>query len=103
MSSKVTAAEHTAIGAFGGIAEVCFMQPMVGIKNALQEGRPIPTNPLHLYRGLLMNCVSIAPITATQFGTNSVLRKYMSPNGAHGGHADILWHGSCPFVYNFLL
>lgn len=42
----------TAIGALGGATEVILMQPMVGIKNALQEGRPIPTNVAHLYRGL---------------------------------------------------
>lgn len=55
--STVTAAEHFAIGAFGGVSEVCLMQPMVGIKNALQEGRPIPTYPLHLYRGLVVSSV----------------------------------------------
>ncbi|KXZ48758.1 hypothetical protein GPECTOR_25g342 [Gonium pectorale] len=50
------------------------MQPLVGIKNALQEGRPIPKNPAHLYRGLLMNVVSMAPITASQFGTNRLMQ-----------------------------
>lgn len=112
--STVTPAEHTAIGALGGTVEVCIMQPLVGIKNALQvrarvcalsardnkskkigksyylapdldtpplspsrslsllprgpaqEGRPIPRHPAHLYRGLLMNIVSMAPITASQ-------------------------------------
>ena len=33
-------------------AQVCVMQPTVGIKNALQEGRPIPRSPAVLYRGL---------------------------------------------------
>ena len=59
-------------GAMGGSIEVILMQPMVGIKNALQEGRPVPVNPMHLYRGLAMNCVSMAPITASQFGTNRI-------------------------------
>ena len=52
--STVTPLEHTAIGALGGAVEVCIMQPLVGIKNALQEGRPVPRNPMHLYRGLLV-------------------------------------------------
>ncbi|GLC46139.1 hypothetical protein PLESTB_001194300 [Pleodorina starrii] len=72
--STVTPLEHTAIGALGGTVEVCIMQPLVGIKNALQEGRPIPRNPAHLYRGLLMNVVSMAPITASQFGTNRLMQ-----------------------------
>jgi solute carrier family 25 citrate transporter 1 len=72
--STVTPLEHTAIGALGGTVEVCIMQPLVGIKNALQEGRPIPKNPAHLYRGLLMNIVSMAPITASQFGTNRLMQ-----------------------------
>jgi hypothetical protein len=54
-SSKVTPLQHTAIGAFGGVVEVCMMQPMMAFKNALQEGRPIPTNPLAWYRGLLVS------------------------------------------------
>ncbi len=46
--------EHTAIGGVAGMIEVCIMQPTVGIKNALQEGRPVPSSPLALYRGLLV-------------------------------------------------
>jgi solute carrier family 25 citrate transporter 1 len=50
--SKVSALEHTAVGALAGIMEVAIMQPTVGIKNALQEGRPIPRTPVALYRGV---------------------------------------------------
>lgn len=53
--STVTPGEHTMIGALGGTVEVCIMQPLVGIKNALQEGRPVPRNPVHLYRGLAVS------------------------------------------------
>lgn len=54
-ASTVTPAEHTMIGALGGTVEVCIMQPLVGIKNAIQEGRPVPKNPMHLYRGLAVS------------------------------------------------
>lgn len=74
-ASKVTSLEHTAIGAAGGMLEVIVMQPMVAFKNALQEGRPLPRTPLALYRGLVINCCSMAPITASQFGTNRVLEQ----------------------------
>jgi hypothetical protein len=50
--SRVSPAELTLIGAAGGFIEVCLLQPTVGIKNALQEGRPIPRSVAHLYRGL---------------------------------------------------
>ncbi|KAF6250639.1 mitochondrial carrier domain-containing protein [Scenedesmus sp. NREL 46B-D3] len=73
--SRVTPVEHTLIGAVGGVMEVCLMQPMVAFKNALQEGRPLPTTPSQMYRGLLINCGSIAPITASQFGTNRFMER----------------------------
>jgi hypothetical protein len=47
--------EHTAIGALAGFVEVCVMQPTVGVKNALQEGRSVPRNPMVLYRGLTVS------------------------------------------------
>ncbi|GMH33328.1 hypothetical protein BSKO_01162 [Bryopsis sp. KO-2023] len=68
--SRVSAAEHTIIGGMAGMGEVTIMQPIVAIKNALQEGRAVPWNVAHLYRGLGINILSMAPITATQFGAN---------------------------------
>lgn len=50
--STVTPLEHTAIGALAGVTEVSIMQPTVGIKNALQEGRPVPRTLATLYRGV---------------------------------------------------
>ena len=52
--SQFSALQHTAVGALAGSFEVCIMQPTVAIKNALQEGRPIPKQPSALYRGLLV-------------------------------------------------
>jgi hypothetical protein len=118
----VTPLEHTAIGALGGSVEVVLMQPMMAFKNALQEGRPIPRNPIDMYRGLTvslknmfktalgwavymgcytfqevgwapplfgfdgpplplpalqLNIMSMAPITASQFGTNRVMQQLL--------------------------
>ncbi len=58
----VTPFEHLLIGAFAGSCEVCVMQPTVAFKNALQEGRALPRNPLHYYRGLT---VSSAPFSTS--------------------------------------
>jgi hypothetical protein len=61
------------------------MQPTVSIKNAIQDQRPVPMNPRELYRGLLVNAGSIAPITAVQFGAN---RFYEGLVRSAGGSAD---------------
>ena len=53
------------------------MQPTVGIKNALQEGRPLPRSLPALYRGLTINAVSMAPITAVQFGANRAFEQFV--------------------------
>ena len=52
--ASLTSLEMTAIGAVSGTVEVCIMQPTVAVKNAIQEGRPIPRAPAGLYRGLLV-------------------------------------------------
>ena len=49
--AHVNSLEHTAIGALAGLTEVSIMQPTVAIKNALQEGRPLPRQIGQLYRG----------------------------------------------------
>lgn len=77
-ASRVTPLEHTAIGALGGVIEVCLMQPTVAVKNALQEGRPLPKHPALYYRGLLINAASMAPITATQFGTSRLIENLLT-------------------------
>lgn len=54
-SDTLSAAEHTVIGAAAGTIEVLINQPTVAVKNALQEGRPLPANPAAYYRGLLVS------------------------------------------------
>jgi hypothetical protein len=48
----MTPVDQAVIGGLSGTVEVCLMQPTVAIKNAVQEGRPLPWNPAHMYRGL---------------------------------------------------
>lgn len=66
------------IGAVGGALDVCIQQPLVTVKNALQDKRPIPTSPRLFYRGTVINAGSIAPITALQFAINGILRGLLS-------------------------
>ena len=65
--------EHMGIGAAAGMTEVLVMQPTVGVKNALQEGRPIPWGqPTQLYRGLVVSSCLVAAINRSDY---CVIRK----------------------------
>jgi len=75
--SKLTPTDHTCIGAFAGALETCVNQPLTALKNVLQEGRKLPMNPLHYYRGLPLNVLMMTPLTAAQFGANSACRSFM--------------------------
>lgn len=61
--SSVTPAEHTAIGGLAGLVEVGVMQPTVAVKNALQEGRPLPRQISAYYRGLFVRDIDINMIS----------------------------------------
>eukprot|EP01026_Neomeris_dumetosa_P029931 TRINITY_DN24087_c0_g2_i3.p1 TRINITY_DN24087_c0_g2~~TRINITY_DN24087_c0_g2_i3.p1 ORF type:complete len:287 (-),score=21.82 TRINITY_DN24087_c0_g2_i3:245-1105(-) len=75
MGYRLSQLDHTAIGAFCGVTEITLMQPTVAFKNALQEGRRIPINPIQWYRGYLMNVVSITPTISMQFSSNYIFDK----------------------------
>ena len=81
IKAKLTSADHAVMGAIAGTVEVTTLQPIIFVKYAVQEGRALPRNPLHYYRGFACNVGTFAPITATQFGasrlTESLIRKYM--------------------------
>ena len=109
----LTSAEHTAIGALAGMIEacplpamqstptalsllssythalwqpqVCTFQPTVGVKNALQEGRPVPTNPRLLYRGLVVS-LSISALRSTSLVHQSSLTKVFCGTGERWQH-----------------
>lgn len=66
------------VGCVSGAIEVAIQQPMVGIKNAMQRGDAIPMNPLVLYRGVMINILSIAPITGIQFALQPFFMKLMA-------------------------
>ncbi|GAB4817787.1 hypothetical protein N2152v2_004833 [Parachlorella kessleri] len=69
----VTPLEYTAVGAVAGVVEVAVLMPSIALKNALQEGRPVPRTVSALYRGLGMNALANFPITAVQFGASRLL------------------------------
>eukprot|EP00210_Caulerpa_lentillifera_P000789 g764.t1 len=87
--SKLNSVDHTCIGAFAGAVETCVNQPLHALKNVLQDGRTIPRNPLHYYRGLPLNVMMMTQLTASQFGANSfcqsLLRKLTRQELSNGG------------------
>ena len=62
MTDSLSPVEHTGIGAIAGSMEVLLMQPTIAIKNALQEGRPVPWSPSALYRGLGVRNTLLRPL-----------------------------------------
>ena len=88
--STVNPLEHTAIGGLSGLMEVIIMQPTVGIKNALQEGRPVPRSPFQLYRGLAVRAnIEIDCELYHGFGTLSQLSLDAEP-GCQVSFEDLL-------------
>jgi predicted Zn-ribbon and HTH transcriptional regulator len=77
----LTIAENIAVGSVTGIAEVTVNQPLVTIKNTIQQGKKLSLSPAQLYRGYGANVASMAPITAIQVAVNGVLRNHLSQGG----------------------
>lgn len=100
-ASSLSPLVHAVIGAGAGVVEVMLLHPLVSVKNALQEKRPINFAPRALYRGVLANASSFAPITMLQcvtvarhslfhsdgpvllrrFGVNRLLERRLSVDG----------------------
>ncbi|OQR80862.1 Mitochondrial Carrier (MC) Family [Achlya hypogyna] len=76
---QLTGADHAVIGSLSGMAEVLLQQPTVYIKNTLQQSQPLVFRPSVMYRGVGVNCLSIAPICGVQFAANGVLGKLVAP------------------------
>ncbi|KDO26708.1 hypothetical protein SPRG_20507 [Saprolegnia parasitica CBS 223.65] len=76
--------DHALIGSIAGMTEVLIQQPTVYIKNTLQQSQPLVFRPSVMYRGVGINCLSIAPICAVQFAANGVLGKLVAPDDALG-------------------
>jgi len=65
------------VGGMSGSTEVFLMQPTMAWKNALQGNRPVPFTPSKMYRGVWINVLSIAPVSATQFAGNTALTAFL--------------------------
>jgi hypothetical protein len=65
------------IGSIAGAVEVLADHPLWTIKTRLQQGKSFTLNPSVLYRGMLPNIASMAPITALQVGLDSLVRKVL--------------------------
>ncbi|KAG1710495.1 hypothetical protein DVH05_013221 [Phytophthora capsici] len=58
--------------------EMTMQQPWVAVKNAVQQGRPVPRSIPALYRGLGVSLSSIAPVSAIRFAINGRLLRVVS-------------------------
>jgi len=92
MAQDLHPAVNAMIGAAAGVGEAIAMQPTVFWKTELQQNRFTMSralNPRYLYRGVTIQCVSVAPISAVQFAANgAVLDLTRRMRGTQGAPTD---------------
>ncbi|GMF35440.1 unnamed protein product [Phytophthora fragariaefolia] len=77
-AQRLTALQNGAVGSLAGMIEMTIQQPWVGVKNAVQQGSPVPRSVPALYRGLGVSLSSIAPVSAIRFAINGRLLRVLS-------------------------
>ncbi|ETL79255.1 hypothetical protein L917_20033 [Phytophthora nicotianae] len=90
-AQRLTALQNGAVGSLAGMIEMTIQQPWVAVKNAVQQGRPLPRSIPALYRGLGVSLSSIAPVSAIRFAVNGkLLRKVSGTDTAPTGQVKVL-------------
>ncbi|KAF1783092.1 Mitochondrial carrier domain [Phytophthora cactorum] len=90
-AERLSGLQNGAVGSIAGMIEVMLQQPTVAIKNAVQQGRPIPWSVQALYRGVGVSLASIAPVSAIQFAVNGrLLRGLTEPTSAPSDQTKVL-------------
>ncbi|OWZ14690.1 Mitochondrial Carrier (MC) protein [Phytophthora megakarya] len=77
-AQRLTAMQNGVVGSLAGMIEMTIQQPWVAVKNAVQQGRPVPRSIPALYRGLGVSLSSIAPVSAIRFAINGRLLRLVS-------------------------
>ncbi|EEY69048.1 Mitochondrial Carrier (MC) Family [Phytophthora infestans T30-4] len=90
-AQRLTALQNGAVGSLAGMIEMTIQQPWVAVKNAVQQGRPLPRSISALYRGLGVSLSSIAPVSAIRFAINGqLLRRVSGTDAAPTGQVKVL-------------
>ncbi|KAG3111474.1 hypothetical protein PI124_g9389 [Phytophthora idaei] len=90
-AERLSGLQNGAVGSIAGMIEVMLQQPTVAIKNAVQQGHPIPWSVQALYRGVGVSLASIAPVSAIQFAVNGrLLRGLTEPTSAPSDQTKVL-------------
>jgi len=76
--AQLSVVENLVVGAGGGMVETAIQMPILSYKFALQEGRELPKNIAGWYRGVAVQCLSVAPITALQVVINGILEQVVT-------------------------
>jgi|Transcript_29672 hypothetical protein len=69
--------ENLAVGIVGGTTETCMLMPILTWKFCAQEGRALPKSLGGFYRGVGVQAVNVAPITAFQMFLNGIFEKHV--------------------------
>ena len=76
--AQLSPAENLAVGAVGGTLETALQMPLITLKFATQEGRPLPARIPEWYRGVGIQAGTLAPITAFQVMVNGMLENIIT-------------------------
>jgi len=76
--AQLNVLENLVVGAGGGMVETAIQMPILTYKFAVQEGRALPKSIPGWYRGVVVQCLSVAPITALQVVINGVLERVVT-------------------------
>lgn len=67
MSVELSNTQNALMGSFGSTIEVLIQHPLITYKNALQANRKINPCMNSIYKGVFINTITMAPLTAVQF------------------------------------
>mmetsp|Transcript_24475 Transcript_24475/g.35793 ORF Transcript_24475/g.35793 Transcript_24475/m.35793 type:complete len:269 (+) Transcript_24475:103-909(+) len=80
MSEKLNELQNATVGMTAGVIEVLILQPLNYAKNMVQQGLPVSTNPMTMYRGVGANCVNMGSCTMIQFAVGGTLKQFVLKN-----------------------
>jgi hypothetical protein len=75
---RLSEQENTFLGMVAGSVEAVVTQPLTFVKNARQQGVPIPLNPRVLYRGVGVSAANDGMMVGCQFVLTGLFQKLLT-------------------------
>lgn len=89
-AQKLSFAEKIAIGSATGAATACVVEPIIYLKNKLQQGKHLSVNPRMWYRGLGVNAAGGIPTIAVKNSVYKQTEEYLNECQMSDTHKKLL-------------